>query len=203
MGHSNGPGKWSRRLMAAVGVVGISAALSGAVPADATPAHTARPGKPVAPELHQLDFMLGAWTCVNTVAFPGRPAVVNNLLVTVAPSVDGHWYKVDSYEVPDGTSPPLISSWVFGWNAADQKFTAYYYDNNDSHGYATAPGVRDGVIAFVGPYTSQDNFITTEDAFRKVDANHFVDDFKVNLVDSPDPLIPAGSTACTRLGHRP
>jgi hypothetical protein len=202
MEHTSGRGKWSRRFLAAVGVVGVSAALSGAVPADAHTTHAVTSFKPVAPELHQLDFMLGAWNCVNTVAFPGRPTVVNNLFVTGTPSVDGHWYKVDAYEVPDGVTPPLVSSWVFGWNAADAKFTAYYYDNNDSHGYAVSAGTSNGVVAFVGPYTSQDNFITTEDAFRKVDANHFVDDFKVNLV-GVEPLIPAGNTACTRVGHRP
>ena len=183
-------------LLAASATIGLSL-LFGIGPASAGAGH-AHVGPASAPaEMHQLDFLLGNWTCVVTTAYPGYPVTVVNQRARFGPLLGGRWYQIEVAQPPSDSAPDGLNyRWVLGWNPVTSSFTGYYYDDHSGQGSSSSPGSSGGHIVFTGTYFSGGNDFTNQDDFSSVDRNHFVDHFSIGA--DPSTLIPAGTSDCHR-----
>ena len=177
-----------------LGLVALQAMPSNAAPAPATAGATTQR----APEMAQLDFMIGRWSCVNTVSVPGQEPTSNTLITTIRPILDGAYIEWDSVQqVRPGATIQLKARWVAGWHAPTAQFTAFYYDNRGNHGEESSPGTQGGHIAFTGSIlTGSATPSTIRDDFTSAGRDDFVDSSSVQVGGT---WVSAASSHCKRL----
>ncbi|WP_086710017.1 hypothetical protein [Streptomyces antimycoticus] len=144
--------KWIRRVPAGVvGVAAVSLIALTVSPVNAEPDGRAKPPRgrnplPAPPQIRDLDFLLGSYTCEYTPP-PGGTAAV--LKLTTRRALGGHYFYTDATLDPGN----VVGRSAFGWNPVDGKFINQYHDNWGSSGNYTSSGWKDGHLIFKGPLT--------------------------------------------------
>lgn len=121
-----------------------------------------------AEELHQLDFMLGAFRCeyVEITLVPPRTGVS---YWTTEPALGGHVYEM----LQDTPGVGIHSRWTFGWDATDQVFFTTYYDDWGNHGSTRCTGWEDGYLNFIGEYSAFGSKFVFNERFVVLGADHY------------------------------
>lgn len=139
--------------------------------------------QPAPEQMHDLDFMVGSIDCLlNTGTM---------MKGEIRPVLRGHYLEF-RMTVDRENGQQMNGTFVIGWNAADQVFSSYYYDDEGMQGSATATGWRDGVLTFQGRYTSVGEYIELRSVFERVGPDHFtvrellLDDGEWKLLDIQD-----------------
>ncbi|WP_246561310.1 NlmOI [Streptomyces roseirectus] len=99
----------------------------------------------IAPEMKQLDFLLGefnlSYTNLTTeVVTTGQATSVGKVIA------DGRFYEITQY-IP---VPGITAVWLIGWSDVDKRFVSFYYDDWGHHGTFTSPGWQDGQFRITG-----------------------------------------------------
>lgn len=182
-------------------VVGPAVSASGsAAPGAAASRSTAEPGSTAPAAMHALDFMLGNWKCITTVALAGAPATVNTVYGHIYPVLGGNWYEWDAHRLPSTSLPTeLTSHWLFGgWDATSSTFSTIYYDDGGNHGQETSigSGWADGHLKFTGSFTSPEGLFSYIDDFTVSGTKQFTDTISIDLAGN---WVQAGSGVCDRI----
>ncbi len=166
--------RWIRRHVP-VGVVGLAAVSVVAFTVSPVNAEPDTEGKkpprstnplPAPPQMRDLDFLLGTYTCDYTPPPGGKPAV---LRMTTKKAMGGHYYYTDATLEPG----KVVGRSSFGWNPVDKTFINQYHDNWGSSGTYTSSGWKNGHLIFKGPLNQ----------VVKPDASGNTEGIKLGLVD--------------------
>ncbi len=144
--------RWTRQVPAGVvGVAAVSLIALTVSPVNAEPDTRGKPPRgrnplPAPPQIRDLDFLLGSYTCDYTPPPGGNPAV---LTLNTKRAMGGHYLYTDATLEPGN----VVGRSSFGWNPVDGKFITQYHDNWGSSGNYTSSGWKDGHLIFKGPLT--------------------------------------------------
>lgn len=105
--------------------------MSASTDTPAQPLNSSTEYPPPAPQLAQLDYLVGTWDCEGTfIGNPAEPAYPIEVELTVTRQLRGHFYKIDWREKETADNPhPTHAHWVFGWDHGAGRFVADYIDN--------------------------------------------------------------------------
>ncbi|WP_307821561.1 hypothetical protein [Streptomyces coffeae] len=153
---------------------------------------------PAPPQMRDLDFLLGTYTCDYTPPPGGKPAVLG---MTTKKAMGGHYYYTDATLEPG----KVVGRSSFGWNPVDNTFINQYHDNWGSSGNYSSPGWKNGHLMFKGPL----NQVVTPDAGGSTEGIKLglVDDYQIlgpgHFRDNtsftfPDGTVLRGSYDCHR-----
>ena len=146
----------------------IAATVSSSVAQPTTkpsPPAAARPSP--APELDQLKYFEGEWTCTGQInAGPARTPHVTQAVLQVKKDIGGFWYTGRYEEKKTAENPhPFVFVWVWGFDRKAQIFTQDGFDSFGGHGRETSSGWQEGKLAFAGESTSgRDTFTKKSDS---------------------------------------
>lgn len=127
---------------------------------------------PPAPELAQLDFFAGSWTCTGKAdASPMGPAHDTSSTVAIAKQYGGHWYFGHFEEAKSAANPmPMAFGFAMGWDPAAKMLTMDGYDAFGGRSHQTSQGWKDGKLVFEGqsmmgpgPSAARDTFVKSGD----------------------------------------
>jgi hypothetical protein len=150
------------------------ATLAALVALPALAAETPPPGPPApAPELGQLSFFAGDWTCKGkTDASPFGPEHPTQAKVHISRELGGFWY-VGHYEEAKTTENPHPFSFAMamGYDSAAKALTLDGFDGFGNRSHEKSSGWQDGKLVFEGemtgggpPAQARDTFIKKGDA---------------------------------------
>src|SRR5947199_8578745 len=120
------------------------------------PAKGAPPAAPAPPpELGQLSFFAGDWSCKGKVeASPFGPAHVTQATVHIRRELGGFWYVGQYAETKTAENPhPMSFDFFEGYAAGAKAFIRDGFDAFGSHPHQTAPGWQQGRLVYVGEST--------------------------------------------------
>ncbi|UUU36197.1 NlmOI [Streptomyces sp. CA-210063] len=167
--------------MSAQSVPSSDEALRDSVPADSGEIVFPTRGE-VAPEMAQLDFILGdfriAYTNLTT-----EQVSTGEATCSARPLADGRFYEW-TQNIP---VPGIVATWLLGWSDVDKSFACFYYDDWGHHGTFTSPGWVDGHFTITGDsavFGGRHRFV---DDFTVIDDNHFE---KKGFIVVGDELVP-------------
>lgn len=121
--------------------------------------------QPPSERMHDLDFMLGSIACVLNTG--------TKMTGEIRPVLGGNYYEFHM-TVNRENGEQVNGKYVTGWNAVDEVFSSYYYDDAGMQGCGTSPGWRDGELTFQGRYTLGDGYCELRSVFTRIDEDHFV-----------------------------
>ena len=120
-----------------------------------------------APEMAQLKFFDGNWTCAGTMsASPFGPAGKNTSTVRAHSDLGGFWES----GVVKGTSPgmpPFEGMFHMTWDPGAKHHVMFWVDNTGGWAQSTAPGWEGDTIVFSGDSYMGGKKFTTRDNFAK------------------------------------
>ncbi|MEV6380911.1 NlmOI [Streptomyces sp. NPDC051773] len=150
------------------------------------------PGRPdVAPEMKQLDFLLGDFR-VEYTNFTTEKVTTGEATWSTRPVADGRFLHM-TQTIP---VPGIVADWLFGWSEVDSAFICFYYDDWGNHGTFTSPGWVDGRFRVSGDsavFGGRHSFV---DDFSVVDDDHF---FKKGFIAVGDDLVQGDEMHCYRI----
>jgi hypothetical protein len=121
-----------------------------------------------APEMAQLRFFDGNWTCTGTMSpSPMGPGGKMTSTVRSHSDLGGFWQS----GVVKGTSPgmpPFEGMFHMTWDPTAKHHLMLWVDNTGSWAQSTAPGWEGDKIVFAGDSTMGGKKFTTRDTFAKV-----------------------------------
>lgn len=121
--------------------------------------------QPAPEQMHDLDFMLGSISCVLNTG--------TKMTGEIRPVLGGSYYEFQ-LTVNRENGQQVNGKFVLGWNAADEVFSSYYYDDAGMQGSSTSPGWCDGRLTFQGRYTLGEEYADLRTVFERIDEDHFV-----------------------------
>jgi len=156
-----------------LGVIVLTASVSIALPARAAEAPPMPPPQPISapgPELKQLSYLTGTWSCTGKAeASPFGPAHATRATVRIHPELGGFWSLGHYEEKKTADNPhPMLIEFIFGYDVAAKAFTLEGYDVVGDHSHQTAPGWQDGKLVMDGQNTGADGqSVPARDTFTK------------------------------------
>ncbi|HEY3567726.1 MAG TPA: DUF1579 family protein [Thermoanaerobaculia bacterium] len=144
------------------------AAMSSSVAQPATKPSPPAAGRPSpAPELDQLKYFEGEWTCTGQIhAGPARSPHVTQATLQVKKDIGGFWYTGRYEEKTTAENPhPFVFVWAWGFDRKAKIFTQDGFDSFGGHGRETSSGWQEGKLAFASESTSgRDTFTKKSDS---------------------------------------
>jgi hypothetical protein len=105
-----------------------------------------------APELAQLSFFVGDWTCTGQAdESPIGPAHATRATVHIGNDVGGFWYVGHYKEAQTAANPhPMVFHFVQGYDAAAKTLVMDCFDLFGSHCHQTSAGWQDDKLIYNG-----------------------------------------------------
>lgn len=125
--------------------IGLLGAASGAT--------TATPPRqpPPAPEMKELDYFRGEWSCTGRMPqTPSGPAHSYQATIRSEPILDGHWYSVEYTQKATPQTPAFAAHVTWGWVPQKKEFTRTVVDNGGGFDHATSKGWQGEKITWTG-----------------------------------------------------
>ena len=122
-----------------------------------------------APELGQLSFFVGDWSCKGRAEeSPLGPAHATRGAVHIANDVGGFWYVGHYAEKKTAENPhPMVFHFVQGYDATAKAFVMDCYDLTGSHCHQTSAGWQDGKLVYAGEASGAGPATPVRDTFTK------------------------------------
>jgi hypothetical protein len=153
---------------AVLGVIALTAAVSIALPARAADAPPAPPTP--SPEMGQLTYLVGTWSCKGTVeTTPFGPGHATQAAVHIRHELGGFW-NIGRYEEKKtaGNPHPMSFEFIYGYDPAAKALTLDGYDVVGNRSHQTASAWQDGKLVFNGQNMGADGHaIPARDTFTK------------------------------------
>ncbi|HXU45043.1 MAG TPA: hypothetical protein VN783_05925, partial [Thermoanaerobaculia bacterium] len=138
-------------------ILPLAAALSlaTALPARAADSQPAMAIPQPGPELGQLGYFAGHWTCTGKAeASPFGPAHATQATVRIERDFGGFWNAGRYEEKKTAENPhPMTFGFYMGYDATANAWTLDGFDVFGNRSHETSSGWKDGVIAFAGTMT--------------------------------------------------
>lgn len=148
----------------------LGAALLAAFATLPAAAQTTPPAPPApGPELGQLAFFAGDWTCKGQVeATPMGPAHATQAKVKVHKDLGGFWYVGRYAEAKTAKNPqPMSFEFVMGYDPAGKALTMDGFDVFGNRSHQKAAGWQDGKLVFDGDSAGGGQATPARDTFTK------------------------------------
>ncbi len=136
----------------------------------------------IAPEMRQLDFLLGDFRIEYT-NLTTDEVTTGEATCSTRPLADGRFYEL-TQRIP---VPGIVATWLIGWSDVDKSFVSFYYDDWGHHGTFTGPGWVDGHFRLRGDSAVFGTHHAFVEDFEIVDADHLV---KHGFIVVGDDLVP-------------
>jgi hypothetical protein len=139
------------------------------IAAEPPAAPAAMPVPTPAPEIGQLAFFAGDWSCKGQVeTTPFGPQHPTEAKVHIRKEFRGFWY-VGRYEERKSAGNPLPMSFEFvmGYDGAGKTWTLDGFDAFGSRSHQTSPGWQEGKLVFSGESTGNGAATPARDTFTK------------------------------------
>jgi hypothetical protein len=122
-----------------------------------------------APELGQLAFFAGDWTCKGQVeASPMGPAHATQAKVKIHKDLGGFWYAGRYAEAKNAKNPqPMSFAFVMGYDPAGKAWTMDGFDVFGNRSHQKATGWQDAVLVFEGDSVGGGQTTPARDTFTK------------------------------------
>jgi hypothetical protein len=140
------------------------------------------PPKP-APELANLKFFAGSWTCSgDSPAGPFGPAHKTQSTVTLKSDLDGFWYAGTMTEMKTASNPhPVKGMLHLGYDTGEKQFVQVWVDNTGSRSVQMSPGWEGDSISFTGEQVVMGEKATAKDTITKKGAREFTHKFELTM----------------------
>ncbi|HEY8339681.1 MAG TPA: hypothetical protein VIK95_07420 [Egibacteraceae bacterium] len=121
--------------------------------ADTQPVNSSTEYPPPAPQLAQLEYLVGTWDGKGTfIGNPAEPPYGIEVELIVTRHLRGHFCKIEWREKETAENPhPTIADWVFGWDHVAGRFVADYIDNKGNRVRQFGDGWDGDEFAVEGP----------------------------------------------------
>ena len=140
------------------------------------------PPKP-APELANLKFFAGSWTCSgDSPAGPFGPAHKTQSTVTLKSDLDGFWYAGTMTEMKTASNPhPVKGLLHLGYDTGEKQFVQVWVDNTGSRSVQMSPGWEGDSISFTGEQVVMGEKAAAKDTITKKGAREFTHKFELTM----------------------
>jgi hypothetical protein len=140
------------------------------------------PPKP-APELANLKFFAGSWTCSgDSPAGPFGPAHKTQSTLTLKSDLDGFWYAGTMTEMKTASNPhPVKGMLHLGYDTGEKQFVQVWVDNTGSRSVQMSPGWEGDSISFTGEQVVMGEKATAKDTITKKGAREFTHKFELTM----------------------
>jgi hypothetical protein len=140
------------------------------------------PPKP-APELANLKFFAGSWTCSgDSPAGPFGPAHKTQSTVTLKSDLDGFWYAGTMTEMKTASNPhPVKGMLHLGYDTGEKQFVQVWVDNTGSRSVQMSPGWEGDSISFTGEQVVMGEKAAAKDTITKKGAREFTHKFELTM----------------------
>jgi uncharacterized protein DUF1579 len=122
-----------------------------------------------APELAQLSFFAGDWTCQGKAeASPMGPAHATAGKVHISNDVGGFWYVGHYAEQKTAENPhPMVFHFLQGYDASTKTFVMDCYDAFGGHCHGTSSGWQGDKLVYTGESSGAGPAMPVRDVFTK------------------------------------
>lgn len=154
-----------------LGCVVLAALTVPALAAEAPKSAAAVPVPAPGPEVGQLSFFAGNWSCTGKAEdSPFGPAHATQATVHVKKELGGFWYVGHYDEKKSAANPhPVSFAFFWGYDAGAKAWTLDGFDAWGGHSHQKAPGWQDGKLVFEGETTMGGQATPARDTFTKKD----------------------------------
>lgn len=136
-----------------------------------------------APEMSQLKYFAGSWTCSgNAPAGPLGPAHQTKTSMMLKSDLDGFWYDGTVMEMKTASNThPLKGMLHFGYDATAKQFVQVWVDNFGSWSAEMSPGWQGDTLVWTGDQTIMGEKGTARDTLVKKSATEFTHKFEMTM----------------------
>jgi hypothetical protein len=136
-----------------------------------------------APELANLKFFAGSWSCSgDSPAGPFGPAHKTQSTVTLKSDLDGFWYAGKMTEMKTASNPhPVKGMLHLGYDTGEKQFVQVWVDNTGSRSVQMSPGWEGDSISFTGEQVVMGEKATAKDTITKKGAREFTHKFELTM----------------------
>jgi hypothetical protein len=157
----------------------------------AASATLAQPAPKPAPEMSQLKYFAGSWTCSgNAPASPFGPAHQTKTSIMLKSDLDGFWYAGTVTEMKTASNThPVKGMLHFGYDATAKKFVQVWVDNFGSWSAEMSPGWQGDTLVWTGDQTIMGEKATARDTLVKKSDTEFTHKFELNMKGQWSPIV--------------
>jgi hypothetical protein len=140
------------------------------------------PPKP-APEMANLKYFAGTWTCTgDSPAGPFGPAHKTQSTLTLKPTLDGFWYAGDVAEMKTASNPhPVRGMLHLGYDTGEKQYVQVWIDNMGSRAVQMSPGWEGDNFVLSGDQMVMGEKATAKDTLTKKGPREFTHTFELTM----------------------
>jgi hypothetical protein len=140
------------------------------------------PPKP-APELSQLKYFAGSWTCSGDApTSPFGPAHKTQSTLTLKTDLDGFWYDGMMTEMKTASNThPVKGMLHLGYDPASKQYVQVWVDNTGSWSTEMSPGWEGDTMTLTGDQVVMGKKGTAKDTITKKGPNQFAHKFELTM----------------------
>jgi hypothetical protein len=149
-----------------------------------------QPPKP-APELSQVKYFSGSWTCSGDApASPFGPAHKTQSSLTLKPDLDGFWYDGMMTEMKTASNTHPVKGMVHvGYDSAAKQYVMVWIDNFGSHATEMSPGWQGDTMVWTGDQNVMGEKATARDTFVKKSDTEYTHKFELQTKGQWSPIV--------------
>jgi uncharacterized protein DUF1579 len=148
------------------------------------------PTKP-APELSQLKYFAGSWTCAGDApASPFGPAHKTKSSLMLKSDLDGFWYDGMMTEMKTASNTrPVKGMLHLGYDSTAKQYVLVWLDNFGSWATETSPGWQGETMVWTGEQMALGEKATARDTFVKKSDTEYTHKFELNMKGQWNPIV--------------
>jgi len=142
----------------------------------------AQPAPKPAPEMAQLKYFAGSWSCSgHAPASPFGPANQTKTSLMLKSDLDGFWYAGTVTEMKTASNAhPVKGMLHFGYDTTAKKFVQVWVDNFGTWSTEMSPGWQGDTLVWTGDQMVMGEKATARDTLAKKSATEFTHKFELN-----------------------
>ena len=148
------------------------------------------PTKP-APELSQLKYFAGSWTCAGDApASPFGPAHKTKSSLMLKSDLDGFWYDGMMTEMKTASNThPVKGMLHLGYDSTAKQYVLVWLDNFGSWATEMSPGWQGDTMVWTGEQMALGEKATARDTFVKKSDTEYTHKVELNMKGKWSPIV--------------